>query len=85
MEAKNKDNVNIIANYPGIKKKAAIIEMPVGLGQVILSAVHFEHNPYKDLSQDRKLLQVNNELKKYEKQRRKLFRYIVNKLLKKIR
>ena len=78
--AQDKTDVSIIANYPGLEKKAAIIEIPVGQGRVILSAVHFEHNPFTVYSRDKHLLKVNAELKNYEKERKKLFKYILNRL-----
>lgn len=78
-DADNYDNVWVIARYEN--NLPAIIHVSYGLGNVVLSAVHFEYNPHLLDTSDIHIKNIIAELKRYDVSRKALFAKVIKDFL----
>lgn len=80
VDATKASNTTVLATYSMPEELAAIVECKVGNGKAILSAVHFEYNPYLLDSNDSYLQKIIPELKAGNAHRLELVKHLLERL-----
>lgn len=80
VDAKNQENIEVLASYDPDGEFAALVMCRIGKGKAILSGPHFEYDPELLDHSDEYLQQIIPELKNGNEKRKELIQYLIKEL-----